>query len=117
MPKSTSLSDPNLIALIRLLNKTNNPLYRTVAQKIQSPRRKRVDVNVGKLNRYTKTGDMVIVPGKVLAAGTLTHPLTVAALSFSEQARQQIEGVEGTCLTIGELVEQNPEGTGLTIII
>lgn len=117
MPKPTNLTDPNLIALIRLLNKTKKPLYRRVAQKLQAPRRKRVDVNVGKLNRYTQTGDKVIVPGKVLSAGTLTHPLMVAALSFSEQARQQIEGVEGTCMTIAELVEQNPEGLGLKLII
>jgi len=117
VPKSTSLTDPNLIALVRLLNQSRTPLYRYIAQRIQTPRRKRTAINVGKLERYTETSDTVIVPGKVLAAGRLEHQLTVAALNFSEHARKQIENANGICMTIAELVEKNPSAKGIKILI
>lgn len=117
MPKSTRLSDPNLVALLRRLKQSKAPLYRAVAQKIQSPRRQRAAVNLGKLERHTETDDTVIVPGKVLAAGKLEHKLTVAALGFSEQAQKQIEQLNGTCMTIAELIEKYPSGTGIKIMV
>ncbi len=71
---------------------------------------------MSRLNRFTKEGENVIVPGKVLGAGGLDHALVVAAFAFSESARQQIENAKGKCLTIDEIVKQNPAGKNLRII-
>lgn len=116
MPKPIRLTDPNLIALVKILNKSKVPIYRNIAKRIQAPRRKRPAINVSKLARHTKPDDTVIVPGKVLAPGQLNHQLTVAALSFSTQARKQIEAAGGLCLTIEELLEKNSSGAGVKII-
>jgi len=116
VPKSNNISDPNLIALLRRINQTKTPLYRVVAKKILAPRRQRPAVNLGTIERHTETGDTVVVPGKVLAAGKLEHNVTVAALSFSEQAQKQIENSNGVCLTIAELIEKNPGGTGIKLL-
>ncbi|MFQ6124631.1 MAG: 50S ribosomal protein L18e [Candidatus Heimdallarchaeota archaeon] len=117
MPKLIRLTDPNHIALVKILKKSKAPIYRDIAKRIQTPRRKRSAINVSKLARYTKPDDTVIVPGKVLAPGQLDHQLTVAALSFSTQARKRIEAAGGLCLTIAELVEKNSSGNGVKILV
>ena len=79
-------------------------------------RRRRIAVNVSRLNSYPKEGETAVVPGKVLGAGKIDHPLHVAAFAFSEQARLKILKAKGKCLSILELVERNPKGTNVKII-
>jgi len=73
-------------------------------------------VNLSRINRHTSEGDVVVVPGKVLGAGLLRHPVTVAAFAFTRSARQKILEAGGKCLDIRELVELNPKGSGVKII-
>jgi len=87
-----------------------------VADRLSRSRRRRIAVNVSRLNRYTKEGETAVVPGKVLGAGKIDHPLHVAAFAFSEQARLKILKAKGKCLSILELVERNPKGTNVKII-
>lgn len=91
-------------------------IWLDVAKRLARPRRKRVAVNISRINRYTSDGDVVVVPGKVLGAGTLSHPVTVAAFSFSKSAREKIIQAGGKCISIQELVEHNPKGSGVKII-
>lgn len=98
-------------------NKNNAPIWRYVAELIDRPRRLRVAVNISKINRYTEDGDTVVVPGKVLGAGTIDHPVTVAALGFSEQAVEKIRAAGGKVMHILQLVEENPRGSRVKIII
>ncbi len=118
--KNLKTTNPELMRLVRLLrkaareNKAN--IWRTVAEYLSKHRRRRIAVNVSRINRYTKDGDAVVVPGKVLGAGLITHPIKVAALDFSEQARQKIIKARGKCLSIPELIKLNPRGSNVKII-
>jgi len=87
-----------------------------VAEALTKSRRTRVAVNVTKVSRLTKTGDTVLVPGKVLGAGEIDHSIKVAAFGFSEQGRSKIEAAGGSCLTIEQLVKENPKGVGVKIV-
>ncbi|MBS7639514.1 MAG: 50S ribosomal protein L18e [Candidatus Bathyarchaeia archaeon] len=113
-------TNPELIGLIRLLrkaareNKAN--IWRAVAELLSRSRRRRIAVNVSRINRYTQEGDEVVVPGKVLGAGLINHPVKVAALDFSESARRKIIGAKGKCLSIPELIKLNPKGSNVKII-
>jgi len=98
-------------------NKNNAPIWRYVAELIDRPRRLRVEVNLSKINRYTQSGDVVIVPGKVLGAGSMDHPVTVAALGFSRQAVEKIRAAGGKVVHILQLIEENPRGSRVKIII
>ena len=113
-------TNPELIRLIRLLRKAAREnranIWRAVAEYLSKPRSRRRAVNVSRINRYTKEGDEVIVPGKVLGAGLITHPVKVAALDFSDQARQKIIKAKGKCLSIPELIKLNPKGSNVKII-
>lgn len=91
-------------------------IWLDVAKRLSRPRRRRVAVNVSRINRYTTEGDVVVVPGKVLGAGIVDHPVTVAAFSFTKSAKEKIIQAGGRCISIWELVELNPKGSGVKII-
>jgi len=97
-------------------NENNAPIWDAVAEYLSKPTRKRIEVNISRINRYTKNGDIVVVPGKVLGSGELTHDVTVAAWGFTAAAREKISR-RGCTLSIRELVEENPKGSGVKIIV
>jgi len=97
-----------------LENKVN--IWRDLARRLSSSRRKRVALNVSRLNRYTQSRETVVVPGKVLGAGKIDHPVNVAAFAFSDQARFKILKAQGKCLSISDLVKKNPKGAGVKIV-
>ncbi len=81
----------------------------------KSTRQKRV-VNLSRINRYTKDGEMVVVPGKVLASGELDHAITIAAWKFSQQALDKIQKSKSKAMLISELVDGEIKGKRIRII-
>jgi ribosomal protein L18E len=76
--------------------------YRNVAKILLRPRRKRVAVNLEKIEKVIskmkipeneKEKKVIVVPGKVLGKGEITKNYKIVALSFSESARKKIEKV------------------------
>lgn len=91
-------------------------VWKRVADELQRPTRQRRIVNLSRINRYAKDGETIVVLGKVLGAGTLQRNVNVAALTFSENARQQILAAKGKPLSIAEVLTQNPKGSNVRII-
>jgi large subunit ribosomal protein L18e len=120
MPRRTRPTDPTVLRLVRDLKKKSVEqkveIWRRASERICGPRRKNAEVNISKINRYTKAKDTVLVPGKVLAAGELDHEVSVAALSFSTAARDKIERAKGKTLTLMELVSKNPKGSKVILM-
>ncbi|MGQ4912071.1 MAG: 50S ribosomal protein L18e [Candidatus Thorarchaeota archaeon] len=114
-------TDPNTRALINALRKTSVKhdvgIWKRVAELISRPARQRPTVNVGKISRHSSAGDVIVVPGKVLGSGTLSHKVTVAALNASTSARSAIVGAGGALISIDELLTKVPKGRGVTIIV
>lgn len=118
--KEVRTTNPELIKLIRFLKKqskeNNAAVWMKTAEILAKPRRKRVAVNLSRINRYTQKSDVVVVPGKVLGNGVINHPITVAAFDFSEKAMEKISAVKGKCLSIVDLVKKNPKGSNVKVI-
>ncbi|MBD3405768.1 MAG: 50S ribosomal protein L18e [Candidatus Lokiarchaeota archaeon] len=114
-------TNPNTRALMNALRKTSIKhdvrIWKRVAELIERPARKRPRVNVGKIGRHTKSGDIVVIPGKVLGSGNLPHSVTVAAMNASTSARSVIVNAGGSLISIEELLDKVPKGTGVTILI
>lgn len=121
MPRRTGTTDPNVLELIHKLKKktaeTQAALWKTVAEKIERPRRKRATVNLSKISRYSKENDIIVVPGSVLSAGYLNHQVTIAALKFSEGAKAKIKASKSKHITIDELLESKQEVSKIKIIV
>lgn len=113
-------SNPTLVALIHDLKKraqaNGAPIWKDVAQRLEGPTRGQAAVNVSTLERHLAAQETAVVPGKLLAAGTLNKPLTVAAVAFSEGARVKVTKAGGSCVSIQELAQKNPKGTKVRII-
>ncbi|MCD6403496.1 MAG: 50S ribosomal protein L18e [Candidatus Aenigmarchaeota archaeon] len=120
MVKRTGPTNPVVRELIQTLIKKSyeldSPFLREIAEKLNKPRRQRVEVNLAHIERFTKKGDTVVVPGAVLGYGELTKPVTIAALKFSKPALEKIQKVKGKAISIRELIEINPKGTNVKIL-
>jgi large subunit ribosomal protein L18e len=92
------------------------PVWKDVALRLEKPTRQQATVNLSTLERALAKGETAVVAGKVLSAGTLTKPVTVAAWGFSSGARMKIEAAGGSCLSIPELAQKNPSGSKVRII-
>ncbi|RLI27342.1 MAG: 50S ribosomal protein L18e [Candidatus Hecatellales archaeon] len=113
-------SNPERARVVRLLRKAAREhkarIWRRIAELLEKPRRRRIAVNLSRINRYTKPGEIAVVPGKTLGAGFLDHPVTVAAFSFSAKAKAKIEAAGGRCLSLEELASANPKGSNIKIL-
>jgi large subunit ribosomal protein L18e len=118
--KQIRKTDPNLVALINDLKRESREketaIWRDIAQRLEKPSRSWAEVNLSKLERYANEGDVIVVAGKVLGAGSLKKKVTVAAFRFSESAAKAIDEAGGKRMTITELVADNPTGNGVRIM-
>jgi|TARA_Y100000310_G_scaffold344346_2_gene456597 large subunit ribosomal protein L18e len=116
MAKSTGPTNPVLITLIRELRKTSAKekvnIWKRVANDLAKPSRQRREVNLSSIDKHSKAKESIIVPGKVLGVGDLTHNVTVAAWQFSEGAKKKVK----EALSIEELMKKNPKGKDVRII-
>lgn len=113
-------SNPRLAALIVTLKDASRineaKIWREIARRLDAPRKNYAEVNLSKIDRYAQEGETILVPGKVLGSGALTLPVKIAALDFSEAAVSKITGANGTCMTIEDLVRDNPTGSRVRIL-
>lgn len=120
MAKRTGPTNPYLKQLIENLRKKSLELdaliWKTVAEKLEKPRRQRIEVNLSGIERNTKNGDTVIVPGIVLSSGNLSKPVSIAAWKFSPASIGKIKKAKGKILTIEGLMKENPKGSGVKIL-
>jgi large subunit ribosomal protein L18e len=118
--KKTRKTNPRVVRLISDLKAASREsgaaIWRDIALRLEKPRRNYSVVNLSKINRHTDPLDTILVAGKVLGAGELDHGVTVAALSFSNEAKSKIESNGGKCLKIEELVKTHPLGSGIIIL-
>jgi len=117
--KLTRKTNPRIVSLILTLkekaNKDTAPIWKDIAKRLEMPSRNYAAVNISKINRHTAGDDVLLIPGKVLGAGLLDHPVTVAAFTFSESAAEKIIEAGGKCLSLEEIMKANPKGSGIRI--
>ena len=120
MTRTIEKTNPRLTTLISLLkNKSRENeanVWREIASRLETPNRNHAEVNLSKINRYVKNGETILVPGKVLGSGVLEQSVRIAALNFSASATSKIRDAKGQCMTIEQLISDNPKGSGVRIL-
>ena len=109
MPHPTGPTDPNLLRLIIDLKKEKNKSYSVLAKHLQESRRAKRAVNVGKINKLAQSKHSYAVPGKILAEGNITKPVTVYAWSYSAAAKDKIQRAGGECMSLHDLLKGKPK--------
>ncbi len=118
--KRTGPTNQYLRNLIKELNRLSSEnkvkIWKAVANNLSKPTRRRIIVNLFKINKLVKENETAIVPGKVLGNGELNRKITISAFNFSKTAKEKIEQNGGKAITINELIKINPKGSKVRII-
>lgn len=86
--------------------KPDSALKRRLRELIKKPSRKRIRVNLYKIDKYSKDGDNVVVPGKVLSTGKISHKLKLSAVEYSAEALKALKEAQCTVVDIAEMVKE-----------
>ncbi|MEM0340888.1 MAG: 50S ribosomal protein L18e [Acidilobaceae archaeon] len=104
--------------LKKIARKHKAKAWLRVAEELEKPKRRRVAVNLSKINRYANDGDFIIVPGKVLGIGSIEgKKLTIAALSASLKALSKLKSAGCQFFTLEEAIRVNPEARNVKLIV
>jgi large subunit ribosomal protein L18e len=104
--KNSLLKD--LIVKLEVKGREENvPFWRTLAKKLNRPRRKAYEVNLFSLEKYAGK-ETVVVPGYVLGTGEISKPVNVAALKFSGKAEEKIKKAGGKVMDVFDFAESKP---------
>jgi large subunit ribosomal protein L18e len=118
--KRTGPTNPELQSLITELKKRgseqNASLWQRIASDLERPTRQRRVVNLSKISRYAEDNDVVVIPGKVLGAGSLNRKVTISAYQFSTGAREKIEQAGSKTVSLLELSQSAPKGKNIKIL-
>lgn len=103
-------------SLRNALKKNKVPIWKAVIKELSRSRSNRREVNIGELAHVTKDKEVVIVPGKILGSGEISHKLTVWCFTISEVATRKILDAGGKILPLDSLIKKYPDGKGVRII-
>ena len=106
----------NLISELKKKSKTEKQsIWKRIALDLEKPSRQRRIVNLFKIDKHTKDNETVIVPGKVLGTGELSHKVIVAADTFSQSALEKINKI-GKAITIEKMIQSKIKPSEVKII-
>jgi large subunit ribosomal protein L18e len=109
-------NSPELVSTIIDAKKTGENFWVGIASILCSSSRTRSRINLEKINKETKQGEKVVVPGKILSLGELDKKVTIIALSFSKEAIDKIKKSKSEYKYILEEIKENPKAQGLKIL-
>jgi large subunit ribosomal protein L18e len=104
-----------IVELRRAARAHGAPIWASVADRLERARHQTTPVNVGHLDRLVDADGWVVVPGKLLAEGSLSKKITVAAFQYSAEARAKVHAAGGSALSIHDLLKAKPDGTGVRL--
>jgi large subunit ribosomal protein L18e len=96
--------------------KNKAPIWSKLAEMAQKPSIAKRLVNVGKISDVTKENDVVVVPGKVLGTGNISHKITLCSFSISTSAAKKVLSAGGKIISYSDMISKFPTGKGVKII-
>jgi large subunit ribosomal protein L18e len=106
-----------MVKALRGASKKNNaPIWEKLAEFALKPTRAKRTLNLGQIDKFVSDNDVIIVPGKVLGTGSLSHKITLCSFSISSTGAKKIMQSGGKILDITQIIKNYPTGKGVKII-
>jgi large subunit ribosomal protein L18e len=105
-------ANPVLVNAVVQLKKTNP----AVAKLLVLPRKKQASINLTQIDRATKDGEKVFVPGKVLSSGEITKKIKIVSWNASEKAIEKIKAAKAEFIYLVDEIKTNKELKGVRIL-
>ena len=99
-----------------LIHAKKNKKWAIISNVLSSPRKNRLEKNLDEINKESKEGEIIVVPGKVLSMGELDKKIKIIAFGFSKSAEEKILKAGGKISTILDEIKKNPEAKGVKIL-
>jgi len=96
--------------------KNNAPIWLKLAELALKPSRSRRVINLGQLDKFVNDNDVVVVPGKVLGTGNMSHKITLCSFSISTTGAKKVTQSGGKLVDFTHLIKNHPTGKGVKII-
>jgi large subunit ribosomal protein L18e len=96
--------------------KNDAPIWSKIAEMALKPSIAKRVVNLAKIDSVTNDSDVIIVPGKLLGTGKISHKITVCSFSMSTSAAKKILESGGKIISHNEMISKFPSGKGVRII-
>ncbi len=107
----------NTLKILKKASRENDaPIWAKVADFVQKSRSNQKTVNLNKIDETTEDGNAIVITGKVLGTGNLSHKVSVSSFSISNSAAKKIKESGGEVLKFSEMIEKFPTGKGVKII-
>ncbi len=114
--KKTNIYLTSLIQTLKIESQKHKaPIWRELAKRLEKPNKNWSEVNISHIKRYANKNETIVIPGKLLGAGYINIPVTVAAFQSSLNAKEKINNAGGKVISIQDLLKKNPNGTGIRI--
>ena len=102
---------------LRTASKKNKaPIWLRLAEMALKPSVARVVLNLGQIDKFVNDNDVVVVPGKVLGAGNISHKITLFSFSISISGAKKVVHSGGKIIDLTQLIRTSPTGKGVKII-
>tara|TARA_B100000029_G_scaffold496337_1_gene562547 strand:- start:81 stop:428 length:348 start_codon:yes stop_codon:yes gene_type:complete len=107
----------NTLKILKKASRENDaPIWAKVANYVEKSRSNQKIVNLKKIDESTEDGNAIIITGKILGTGNISHKVSVSSFSISNSAAQKIKQSGGEVLKMSEMIEKFPTGKGVKII-
>ena len=110
----------NLVQLVKELKtaskKNEAPIWSKIAKNALKSNSNKKTINLKKIDRLTDDGNAVVISGKILRTGNLSHKVLVSSFSISNSAAKKIKESGGEVLQFSDMIDRFPTGKGVKII-
>jgi len=114
--QSKRKGNPLLVETLRAAKKTDNEFWLKVASILSGPRRRKIVINLDEIEKATKEGDSLVVPGKILSQGEINKKIAVIAFAFSKKAKEKLLKTKSRTIDILDEIKKNPDANGLRLL-
>ncbi len=104
-------TNPLLVETVILAKK--NSAWIEVASLLTGNNKTRKNANLSEIDKLK--GNIVAVAGKVLSQGEISKKIKVAALGFSEKAKEKLLKAGCEIILLKDEIQKNKDGKGVTI--
>ena len=112
--RTKAKSNDGLQETIRLALK--NKAWFKIAQILSASTRQYSSVNLGQIDKVSKQGEIIVVPGKVLSSGSLTKKVRIASLGISAEAKDKLKETKSEYLYLAKEIQSNVKAEGVRVI-
>ena len=99
-----------------LVSARKNKAWMALAHVLSGATRSHASINLEQIEKQTKAGDTILIPGKVLGSGNLTKKVRICALGISSSARDKLKASKSEFVTIADELNDNPKAEGIKVI-